>query len=349
MISYPTTPYCPVCASTHTEVLWKDVEKLNNKKQFEYQFLRCSRCNHHFVNPFPDFETICHLYENNYYSRRCDNRDLYKSLYPRIKVLIAKHRFALHSELKEKNSPKIDILRLLAIIAELLVGRLVSFSLSRPLSEPLSSIILDVGCGNGSWLAFMNSKGYQNLEGNEIDCCSGEYLNQMGIIFHCGDLMNLNLREQHYDLIRLEHVLEHVSDPLTYLERIASLLKEKGVIVMTIPTIDSPCFRIANRDWHPLELPRHLNMFSLQSLLSIIDKAGLVVYRYRYLPEWKGCRTSIIQSMTPPSSKIARAIIALLSNRLLSIMMAPGYSWVLRAMGKGDFISVECHKREITE
>lgn len=202
----------------------------------------------------------------------------------------------------------------MSIVAETLLGRKVSFSLSLPLTLPRQARILDVGCGDGSWLAFMHSRGYQNLEGTEISSSCGKALDGIGVEFHCGDLLDIDLVEQHYDLIRLEHVLEHISEPQSYLQRIAGLLNEKGVLVITIPTVDSPCFRIVGRGWAPLELPHHLNMFSLKSLLETIDRAGLVVERYQYLPVWSACRTSILERMAPSSTRIEKVAKAFLAN-----------------------------------
>ncbi len=339
---------CPVCRCDNTRVLWDDIvilagEPRKGRQEFAFGFLSCACCEHHFVAPTPELGTIYQFYDEGYYTRKNAKTALEGHLYSRSKAWVAKHRFATSSGIPGSISS--GILRLATGAVELLSGRIISFSLSVPLTLPNTAKMLDIGCGDGSWLVFMQSKGYANLEGNDIlnECIST--VGELGIPFHWGDLPEINLTAESYDLIRLEHVLEHIGEPVTYLTEVARLLTETGTLVLTIPTIDSPCFKKLGKSWRALELPIHLNMFSLKSLLIILDRAGLTVKRYRYLPVWTLCLGSLSDAESS-SRRMGKAIRTLLANRALSVIIAPAYALIMRLWGKGDFVSIECEKRK---
>jgi len=101
--------------------------------------------------------------------------------------------------------------------------------------------ILDVGAGSGEFLFLARAIGKtaQGIEPNE------------GYAAFCREEYGLNVRTallepdlfeaQSFDFIRLNHVLEHLNDPVKYLAMIARWLKPGGVFYVEVPNIEAYC------------------------------------------------------------------------------------------------------------
>lgn len=80
--------------------------------------------------------------------------------------------------------------------------------------------------------------------------------------------------ESRFDVITLNHVIEHVSDPIELLRSCYRLLKLGGQLWLQTPNIDSLGSRRYGRHWRGLEPPRHLVLFDPVSLRSALHQAG---------------------------------------------------------------------------
>src|ERR1019366_8424047 len=76
-----------------------------------------------------------------------------------------------------------------------------------------------------------------------------------------------------FDAITLNHVIEHVPDPISTIKECSRLLKPGGKLVMFTPNAASLSHRYFKQDWRGLEPPRHLHVFSFKSMRKLFDKA----------------------------------------------------------------------------
>lgn len=100
------------------------------------------------------------------------------------------------------------------------------------------SKILDVGCANGYLSKLIKEKGnaVSGIEISEIAAKEAKgHLDELivGNIEH----MNLPWPEQHFDIIICADVLEHLFDPSTVLVKLRKVLKDNGVLILSIPNI----------------------------------------------------------------------------------------------------------------
>jgi hypothetical protein len=77
-----------------------------------------------------------------------------------------------------------------------------------------------------------------------------------------------------YDLVTLWDVLEHVVDPVEFLQLAGYRLKIGGYLALNVPRVDSAVARILGSRW-PLLLAEHLNYFTIPSLRICGKSAGL--------------------------------------------------------------------------
>lgn len=133
--------------------------------------------------------------------------------------------------------------------------------------------LLDIGCGDGRMLRLMQELGWY-VEGVDFDPVAVENAKNKGLKVRLGTLENQIYPDNHFDVITMSHLIEHVCDPLRLLLECYRILKPGGRLVVVTPNNGSWGHRIFRESWLHLDPPRHLYIFSLPSLRNIITKAG---------------------------------------------------------------------------
>lgn len=133
--------------------------------------------------------------------------------------------------------------------------------------------LLDVGCGDGSFLKLAADCGW-DVCGLDPDPKAVSNASKLGLIIHKGGLEQFNGKTELFDVITLSHVIEHVHDPLKMLQTCHGLLKRDGVLWLQTPNIDSFGHAFFKNNWRGLESPRHIIIFSLRSLHQSVRRAG---------------------------------------------------------------------------
>jgi 2-polyprenyl-3-methyl-5-hydroxy-6-metoxy-1,4-benzoquinol methylase len=96
-----------------------------------------------------------------------------------------------------------------------------------------------------------------------------------GLQVHRGDIKAPGFPNAHFDAITLNHVIEHVPEPLALFNEAFRLLKPGGRLVMATPNTASLGHRTFGQYWRGLEPPRHLHLFSRNTLAGCSRRAGL--------------------------------------------------------------------------
>ena len=136
--------------------------------------------------------------------------------------------------------------------------------------------ILDVGCGWGLALQFFKKKGY-DCYGFDPAKEAVEYGCKKGLTIKHAGLKSLDVFDgKKFDIISLFNVLEHMSDPVEVIKQIKTIIKKDGILVIDVPNEFNE-FQVSGRDTHNLNdwwiaPPNHLNYFSRDSLVNLLEK-----------------------------------------------------------------------------
>jgi len=137
--------------------------------------------------------------------------------------------------------------------------------------------LLDVGCGNGSHVAPLADLGW-DVSGIEPDAIPAQIAREhFGLKVHEGTLEDAHLSAESFDAITMHHVIEHLPDPLSTLRECWRLLKPGGKLVIITPNWGSLACRIFGSALSYLDPPRHLTLFSRDSLASCAETTGFRV------------------------------------------------------------------------
>jgi len=100
--------------------------------------------------------------------------------------------------------------------------------------------ILDVGFGNGFFLALAKQRGWQvdGVDTSAVNAANAK--RKYGLSLRTGKLGNLNSPEGSYDAISFWDVIEHFSDPQVPLAQAGKLLKEGGYLLIGVPPHEAP-------------------------------------------------------------------------------------------------------------
>ncbi|MCX6626477.1 MAG: class I SAM-dependent methyltransferase [Candidatus Solibacter sp.] len=145
--------------------------------------------------------------------------------------------------------------------------------------------MLDVGCASGLFLKMASGAGWavEGIEPSEkLYSTAATELAGIGQV-HCGTLEESDLPQESFDAITIWDVLEHVPDPVGFLARCQSLLKQQGHLYLNVPNLDSKEARLLGKRW-PLLLAEHVNYFNRNSLTICGQKAGLEWLRFGQRP-----------------------------------------------------------------
>jgi SAM-dependent methyltransferase len=161
-----------------------------------------------------------------------------------------------------------------------IVGPLVHAYFSEDCRTFLSHVphgaLLELGCGAGEYLLSMRRLGW-NVEGVETDPAAVIVARERGLNVQVGGVEEQNYSSNRFDAIALNHVIEHLIDPMGTLKECARILKPGGHILIFTPNSESMSHRLFGGHWRGLEPPRHLHIFSARSLETLLTLSGFHV------------------------------------------------------------------------
>lgn len=138
--------------------------------------------------------------------------------------------------------------------------------------------LLDVGCASGMFISAAADAGWEVVgvePSKTLYSRSRALLADRGEVIHA-TLQQANLGGHSFDAITLWDVLEHVTDPVTFMSQCRLLLKPGGYLFVNVPDLDSLQARLFGNRW-PLYLQEHLNYFNRSSL----DRCGELAHLTR--------------------------------------------------------------------
>jgi SAM-dependent methyltransferase len=141
--------------------------------------------------------------------------------------------------------------------------------------------VLEIGSATGFFLKAAQMRGWK-VYGVEICKAGVDYARrEFAIETFLGTLEEAGFPSKFFDLIVMYHTLEHLADPSCVLRETNRVLKDDGIINISVPNMS--CYQgvIRGKKWGAFELPAHLYCFSPRTLQKIVEKAGFTIIRGR--------------------------------------------------------------------
>ena len=142
--------------------------------------------------------------------------------------------------------------------------------------------LLDFGCGKGQFMKQAVAMGWQAV-GVETSAERARFARENYGVKVSDKLYQGGVIEPgQFDLITLNHVLEHLPQPMDLLgELLNKNLAVEGLAYIEVPRVNSWQSAIAGEDWMHLDLPKHLSHWTEKQLLSELEKLNYTVVARR--------------------------------------------------------------------
>lgn len=138
--------------------------------------------------------------------------------------------------------------------------------------------LLDIGCSAGFLVDEAVKLGYK-AEGIDLSEYAANFAKERLRLTVCrGDILAKDFPENHFDVITVTDVIEHLSEPLECLVKIKKILKPGGILYITTPDIESWLSRIFKSRWKGIR-NSHLFYFSGKTMRNMLKQAGLDAIR----------------------------------------------------------------------
>jgi SAM-dependent methyltransferase len=274
---------CPVCGSFENTPMHGDLSDLTfNVAPGTWAMVRCNDCRSGYLDPRPTAATIGLAYTNYYtHADTGENNDGGIAKFRRgIASSYANGKLGTH------------------FAGEIMFGHVFTWFLPRlrryldvryrrhlPDAHRAGNYrrLLDVGCGNGEFLACASALGWL-AEGIDIDPAAVAAALTAGYSAKVTDLNDPLLKPESYDQITLSHVIEHMAAPREQLKRCLDLLSPNGRLWLQTPNIDSVGHNVFGAAWRGLEPPRHLVLFNRPALQEMLSDVGFVDIEFKAHP-----------------------------------------------------------------
>jgi 2-polyprenyl-3-methyl-5-hydroxy-6-metoxy-1,4-benzoquinol methylase len=143
---------------------------------------------------------------------------------------------------------------------------------------------LEIGCGGGFALKAFEESGLE-VAGVETSGVASEFASKvLKLPVENCSFEDFNPKKK-FDIIMLNHVLEHFLDPNQAMKKLASLLDRGGILYIRVPDHDSFDRKFYKEKW-PAYAHYHISNFSEKSLQLLFLKNGLSVIEVKkYISE----------------------------------------------------------------
>lgn len=246
---------CPICDQPKFKVIGFPRSEAKVKKilRHNYNVVKCENCGFYFINPSIDFS-------------ESDWQILYDSDYfPKLT------QWHYNQRRKTRES------------------RLNGFE---AYTDNKINKFLDLGCGTGEMLIDARNRKWEPY-GVDITDHRIDEAKDKSFIFFRGSIFEAKFPDDHFDCIYMDSVLEHVTEPIRYLDELNRILKKNGVLYIGIPNEDA-LFNSFKKFFltiigkkgetsrlQPFITPYHIGGFNYRSLNAAIALSKFKIIKFR--------------------------------------------------------------------
>jgi 2-polyprenyl-3-methyl-5-hydroxy-6-metoxy-1,4-benzoquinol methylase len=281
---------CPICRAPGARSSLQGRDRLFGLARGIFALFRCASCGCVFQHPLPEDSVLSKFYPRQYWW-------------------------------SEESNPKSPCARLLCklekVYREFVVADHVRFLDSCARKRAGGRLLLDVGCGSGTFLHVARSHGFvphgMDWSAQAVDIAQRQYR----LPARLGEIGGKTWNGYRFDFITMFHVLEHLSDPRRGLSYARELLQSAGILLIQVPNISSLQARLFGSLWYGLDVPRHVINFTPKALGLLLREMG---FEFRLVSRFslRDNPASIVSSLAPWLDPIRRKGRNLYSSPIVS-------------------------------
>ncbi len=240
---------CVICGVQDAEFLFNAPEMI----------VKCRRCGLVYVSPRLDAESLAKVYSKDYFVSDADDPGVDYKAYANY---ISDEKVILRS--MNRRMKKVEKY------------------------APQKGRVLDVGCAAAFSLLAAQQRGWE-AEGIEYSEFCVDYARSRGLNVHHGGMDSFQALPESFEAITMWDYLEHSSNPREELKTCNRLLKNRGVLVLSIPNVDSWSYALLKDKWIGFKNIEHFYFYSRKTLARIAEMAGFELEHSFYQGKYLSC------------------------------------------------------------
>jgi SAM-dependent methyltransferase len=264
---------CPVCGSTQRTLMFDDLEDWAFRAApGKWSMWSCAGCASAYLDPRLTPETIHRAYRT-YYTHVSG----YEHQVGGVKKIASQLKHALRrgyygstfghpaGAWAKMLGYGLKIMPKAALSADLAIRHL-------PHARP-GEKLLDLGSGSGDFLRLATELGYTavGLEADPVAVAAGQ---AVGHDVRLGGFPGTRFADAEFGQATMSHVLEHLHSPLKALRDLHRIIAPGGRLWLALPNRAALGLTLFGKHWRGLECPRHLALFTQDTLTRMLADAG---------------------------------------------------------------------------
>jgi len=309
---------CPACGKTDFRALFQATDRLYRTTDRKFQIVECRGCRLIRLEPRPRAEELAAYYPKTYwFSPEESTASRLEEFYRRL--VLRDHVAFVRQALENAGE---------------------------------DGYVLDVGCGGGLFLKLLPWSPVMGLDNSEQASALAWKRNHVPAI--CGDLADVPLPWSCCSVVTMFHVVEHLLDPVPYLNTARRLLQPNGRLVVQVPNASCWQFILFGQNWNGVDVPRHIFNYRQRDIENLLEYCGFEVVRRKHFSlrdNPAGMATTLAPGLDPMARRV-RAIADKPVMRLLKdavyfglVLAALPFTLVEAACGAGSTIMLEARKK----
>ncbi|MEK7619964.1 MAG: class I SAM-dependent methyltransferase [Patescibacteria group bacterium] len=267
---------CPSCQSPNARRWISCQDRLRNKPLDHHAYYRCLTCGLTFLHPQTTSQSYDQHYDAQYLSHVAERPRVPSDTARRLRLMQERERAW------EQNPSFFSRL-----------FRRTGFFRHTPFKMlGHGKRLLDVGSGAGTFLLTQQHLGW-NVSGLEPSQSMVEQSRSWGLDVRQGFSIAEQWKEPTFDVVVLNQVFEHLTDPRQILRDARQALTQGGILYLNMPTNQSVVAQVFRSFWFNLDAPRHNLLFSPSTLRTLLQEEGFEVLDLYTASSTKGWTGSI--------------------------------------------------------
>jgi len=231
---------CPICNKTESSYYISTNALMHEPNNEVYIFDICNNCEAVFLTNPVTQARLDHYYNDNYLPYR------------------GPQAWGKYSSFVAKSQKKLNSNR-------------VNFVKKYLKKNNLNLNVLDVGCGNPSFLELLQQNSKVNCTGIDFSDSGWKDKNYPNLVLKKVAIEDY-VTDKRFDVITLWHYLEHDYNPNQTIEILYNCLKFGGKLIIEVPDYNSISAKIQKSYWQGWHSPRHISLVTKKSFDLLFQK-----------------------------------------------------------------------------
>lgn len=189
--------------------------------------------------------------------------------------------------------------------------------------------VLDIGASTGGFLEHFKDDSWEvwGVEPSK----SGDLARKKGIKIIKETFEKAKLPRNYFDVVILNHTLEHVTNPVLFLKKAKEVLKSGGVLFIDVPNFGGLSSKTFGKHWRYLTPNEHLFHFTPKTLTKVVQASGFKVIHQE-------SRSGLLEYGSP-LTELWDALSSLKKRFVTDIVTFP-FSFISTILNRGSSMSV---------